>query len=237
LKYRVLTVSREFGSGGLRIATIVAGWLGWKLLDNEIITAIARRAKVDTRIVSHYDERVASWLRRINEEAVRGVATALGQPLSESDIFDARGMASLTRKIVEEAYAEGNCVIVGRGSQCILEHRPDVFHTFVYAPMKERVERICARMAAGGNVEQRIRAIDEARARYLQQHFGKHWGSFQLYELMIRSCPDECKTARVIYYAMTGEMAPTAKPEPVSTEASAAKPPRATESGDPEDSR
>jgi cytidylate kinase len=219
LKYRVLTVSREFGSGGLRIATIVAGWLGWKLLDNEIITAIARRAKVGERQVSHYDERVASWLRRMNEEAVRSVATALGQPLRETDIFDARMMIELTRKIVEEAYAEGNCVIVGRASQCILERRPDVFHTFVYAPMKERVDRICARMAVGANVnvEQRIRAVDEARAKYLQQHFGKHWGNFQLYELMVRSCPGENKTARVIYYAMTGEM----PPEPVGDAASA----------------
>jgi cytidylate kinase len=188
LKYRVLTVSREFGSGGLRIATIIAGWLGWKLLDNEIITAIARRAKVDARVVSHYDERVASWLRRINEEAVRSVATALGQPLRETDVFDARMMTELTCKIVEEAYAAGNCVIVGRGSQCILERRPDVFHAFVYAPMKERVDRICA--------------------RYLHQHFGKHWGSFQLYELMVRSCPDENKTAGVIHYAMTGQMPP-----------------------------
>ncbi len=210
MKYKVLTISREFGSGGLRIATIVAGWLGWKLLDREIINAIAQRAKVDARVVSHYDERVGSWLRRINEDAIRSVATALGQPLRDTDIFDARLMTELTRKIVEEAYAEGNCVIVGRGSQCILERRSDVFHAFIYAPMKERVNRICARTPAGAdaNVEQRIRAIDEIRAKYLHQHFGKHWGSFQLYELMVRSCPDENRTAGVIYYAMTGEMPP-----------------------------
>jgi len=160
--------------------------------------------------VSHYDERVDSWLRRINEEAIRSVATALGQPLMETDIFDARTMTALTCKIVEEAYAAGNCVIVGRGSQCILERRSDVFHAFVYAPMKERVNRICARTDAcpGANVEQRIRAIDEARARYLHQHFGKQWGNFKMYELMVRSCPDEYKTAGVIYYAMTGEMPP-----------------------------
>ena len=212
MKYRVLTVSREFGSGGLTIATIVARWLGWKVLDREIINAIAQRAKVDPSVVSHYDERVASWLRRINEEAVRSVATALGQPLRETDVFDARMMRELTCKIVEEAYAAGNCVIVGRGSQCILERRPDVFHAFVYAPMKERVDRMCARMAleASANMEQRIRAIDEVRAKYLLQHFGKHWGSFQLYELMVRSCPDENKTAGVIYYAMTGQMPPAA---------------------------
>ena len=219
MKYRVLTISREFGSGGLSIARIVAGWLGWKVLDREIINAIAQRAKVDASVVSDYDERVGSWLRRINEEAVRSVATALGQPLRETDVFDARTMTALTCKIVEEAYAAGNCVIVGRGSQCILERRPDVFHAFVYAPMKERVERMRTRMALdpGVNVEQRIRSIDEIRAKYLQQHFGRHWGNFQMYELMVRSCPDEQKSAGVIYFAMTGQM----PPEPAREAASA----------------
>ena len=66
MNYRALTVSREFGSGGGRIAGTIAGWLGWKLLDGEIITAIARRAHVDSHVVSTYDERVHSWLRRIN---------------------------------------------------------------------------------------------------------------------------------------------------------------------------
>lgn len=56
MRYRVLTVSREFGSGGGRIANTIAGWLGWKLLDSEIITSIAKRAHVDSHVVSHYDE-------------------------------------------------------------------------------------------------------------------------------------------------------------------------------------
>ena len=100
MRYRVLTVSREFGSGGSRIANTIAGWLGWKLLDSEIITSIAKRAHVDSHVVSHYDERVDSWLRRINEEAVRGVAMATGQPLGEHDIFDAHVMTEFTRRII-----------------------------------------------------------------------------------------------------------------------------------------
>ena len=51
MKYRVLTVNREFGSGGGRIAQTVAGWLGWKLLDRDIIDAIAYAAHVDSKVV------------------------------------------------------------------------------------------------------------------------------------------------------------------------------------------
>ncbi|MFP5204210.1 MAG: AAA family ATPase, partial [Acidobacteriota bacterium] len=139
MNYRVLTVSREYGSGGGRIAGIVAGWLGWKLLDNELISAVAKAARVESRVVRHYDEHVDSWLRRLNEEAIRGVAVAAGRPILEEDIFDAQRMAALTRRIIEEARTAGNCVIVGRGAQCILENKPDVFHVFIYASLRERM--------------------------------------------------------------------------------------------------
>jgi CMP/dCMP kinase len=204
MKYRALTVSREFGSGGGRIANTVAQWLGWKLLDQDIIGRIARAAHVDSRVVKHYDERVDSWLRRINEDAIRGVALAAGRPLAENDIFDAHSMTDLTQKIIEEAYAAGKCVIVGRGSQCILQHKKDAFHVFVYAPLRERLERLKKRLEAGADVEQRLRTVDGERAKYLHQHFGRHWCDPHLYDLMLRSTDDEDASARVIFYAMTG---------------------------------
>lgn len=205
VKYRALTVAREFGSGGGRIANTIADWLGWKLLDNELISAIARAARVDSKIVRHYDERVDSWLRRLNEDAVRGIAVAAGRPFNEEDIFDARLMGQLTRKIIEEAYASGNCVIVGRGAQCILEHKPDAFHVFVYAALRDRMHRLKNRLEAGADIALRIRTVDAERARYLHQTFGRDWCDHRLYDLMLRSHEDEDSAARVIYYAITGQ--------------------------------
>lgn len=204
MQYRALTISREFGSGGGRIAQTLANWLGWKLLDNEIINAISETARVDSKVVRNYDERVSSWLRRINEEAIRGVAMASGEALDEKAIFDSRLMADLARKIIEEAYAAGNCVIVGRGSQCILARKPDAYHVFVYAPLRDRMQRLKSRLAAGTDIAQRLRTVDTQRAKYLQQLFGVRWCDHPLYDLMIRSTADEDKTAREIYYAMTG---------------------------------
>lgn len=204
MNYRVLTVSREYGSGGGRIAGIVAGWLGWKLLDNELISAVAKAARVESRVVRHYDEHVDSWLRRLNEEAIRGVAVAAGRPILEEDIFDAQRMAALTRRIIEEARTAGNCVIVGRGAQCILENKPDVFHVFIYASLRERMHRLQTRLEPGAPLAERIRAIDTERARYLHQTFGKNWCDHHLYDLMLRSEEDEEKTARILHYALTG---------------------------------
>ena len=202
--YRVLTVNREFGSGGGRIAQTIAEWLGWKLLDRDIIDAIAYAAHVDSKVVRQYDEHVDSWLRRINQQAMRSAALAAGLELGENSVFDAEEMVKISRKIIEEAHAEGNCVIVGRGSQCVLQHKPDVYHVFVYAPYKERILRLRKRLEQGANVEQRIRTVDEERAKYLQQYFGKNWCNPHLYDLMISSSEDEDTTARTILCAMGG---------------------------------
>ena len=203
MKYRVLTVNREFGSGGGRIAQTIAQWLGWKLLDRDIIDAIAYTAHVDARQVQQYDEHVASWLKRLNQQAMRSAALAAGMELGEGSVFDADEMVKITQKVVEEAYAEGNCVIVGRGAQCILQHKPDAYHVFVYAPYRERIERLRKRLEHGANIEQRIRKVDEERAKYLQEYFGKCWNNPHLYDLMISSSEDEDAASQVILFAMT----------------------------------
>jgi cytidylate kinase len=205
MKYRVLTVNREFGSGGGRIAQSIAGWLGWKLLDRDIIDAIAYAAHVDAKVVRRYDEHVGSWLRRFNQQAMRSASLAAGIELGEGSVFDAAQMVRLTQKIVEEAHSEGNCVIVGRGAQCILQHKPDVYHVFVYAPLRERIVRLRARLEKGANIEQRIRTVDGERAKYMQEYFGKSWCNLHLYDQMISAREDEDSTARAILYAMTGQ--------------------------------
>lgn len=206
MEYRVLTVNREFGSGGGRIAQTIAEWLGWKLLDRDIIDAIAYAAHVDSKVVRHYDEHVDSWLRRINQQAMRSAALAAGLELGEHSVFDAEEMVKISRKIIEEAYSQGNCVIVGRGSQCILQHKPDVYHVFVYAPYLDRLARLRGRLDKGVHAEQRIRIVDEERAKYLQQYYGKCWNNPHLYDLMISSRTDEEWSARAILYAMNGHV-------------------------------
>ena len=202
--YRVLTVSREFGSGGGRIAKAVAEKLGWKLLDGALIEAIARTAHVDPGVVSHFDEHVESWLSRMNRKAMRSTALAGGVVPEESSMFDPDTMLELTRQIMEQAYADGDCVIVGRGAQCILQKKPGVFQVFIYAPLRDRVQRLRSRLGLGVNIEQRIHAVDAERTRYLQQQFGQVWNNPHLYDMMISSHQDEDVTARVILYAMTG---------------------------------
>lgn len=202
MTYRMLTVNREFGSGGGLVAERIARKLGWKLLDRDIIDAIAYAAHVDARLVQGYDERVQGWLSRINQQAMRSAALAAGITLDDQHVFDAEETVKLSQKIIEEAYSQGNCVVVGRGSQCVLQNKPDVFHVFVYAPWKERLRRLHERLDKGVDAEKRMRAVDEERARYLQQFFGKCWTNPHLYDLMLSSAPGEEWTAEIILNTM-----------------------------------
>lgn len=204
MKYRLLTVNREFGSGGGRIAQTIAENLGWKLLDKDIIDAIAYAAHVDPHVVQRYDEHVESWLRRLNQQAMRSAALAAGLELRDNAVFDAEEMVKISQKVIEQAYTEGNSVIVGRGSQCVLQHKPEAFHVFVYAPHKDRILRLRARLPKGTDVEQRIRSVDAERAKYLQEYYGKYWLNPHLYDLMVSSHPDEASTVQVIQCAMSG---------------------------------
>ena len=202
MKYRLLTVNREFGSVGGRIAQAIAESLSWKLLDRDIIDAIAYAAHVDPSVVLRYDEHVESWLRRLNQQAMRSAALAAGLELRDNAVFDAEEMVKISQKVIEQAYSDGNCVIVGRGSQCVLQHKPDSFHVFVYAPHKERILRLRDRLPRGADIEQRIRSVDAERAKYLQEYYSKHWLNPHLYDLMISSHEDEDSTARIILCAM-----------------------------------
>jgi cytidylate kinase len=130
---------------------------------------------------------------------------ASNQSFIEGSVFDAYVMTDLTRRIIEDAYSMGNTVIVGRGGQCILADKPDVFRLFVYAPLQDRVRRIRARLPKAINAEHQLHTIDEERARYIHQRFGSNWRDTHLYDLMISSHEDEEKTARVILHAMSNE--------------------------------
>lgn len=201
MQYRALTISRQYGSGGAAIASLISEELGWRLIDNELITAISKVTEIRPSVVRSYDECVDSWMHRVNREALRSMGAAAGIVCEDKDFFDADCMLSFTKGVIEQAYCEGNCVIVGRGAQCILQGRPDVFRTFVYAPVQNRLQRVRIRTGSDITVDE-LSGVDNQRARYLRKYYGRNWYDVQLYDLMISSAPGDRLTASVILNLM-----------------------------------
>ena len=187
MMFRLVTVTREYGSGGSVIAKTVAERLRWKVLDQSLISAVSRAAQVDLRAVGQYDEHVDSWWHRFNRGGLQAAAIEAGVARSDAQFFDAEAVAEFTQQEILRAAEKGNCVIVGRGAQCVLQDREDVFHVFIYGPLNERISRVQHRVDSTDDIEHLIWLTDHERGRYIRTYFGHDWKDPHLYNMMISS--------------------------------------------------
>ncbi|HLK68418.1 MAG TPA: cytidylate kinase-like family protein [Bryobacteraceae bacterium] len=185
--FRVVTVEREYGSGGGLIARRVARDLGWKLLDHTLISSVAQVAHVDAVTVERYDEHVDSWWHRLNRNGLQAWAVAAGVALEDARFFDADTTAELVQDCIAKAAAAGNCVVVGRGAECVLQGWEDALRVFIYAPWEERVARVRTRVEDRCDVQELLGETDRERASYIRTYHGCEWKDPHLYHMMLSS--------------------------------------------------
>lgn len=186
MQVRIITIEREYGSGGAMIARRLAKHLGWKLWDEELSTEIARVANVAPEAAKRRDEQVDSLLTRLFKVFARG-SYERALPISTEQVPDMDWMVCALHQVVEEAASRGNCVIVGRGSPYILRKRNDAFHVFVYAPPDEKLRRVMSIGKSEKEAHRLIEEIDRDRASFIRHYFGAEWPHRPLYDLMINS--------------------------------------------------
>jgi cytidylate kinase len=183
---RVITVSREYGSGGGSIARTLGKRLGWRLIDDSLVSKIAERGRATAAEVQSREESVDPWLHRIFKALWRGGFTGVATR-AESEACDAESVARLWHAVILEAAEIGDCVVVGRGGQCLLQDRRDTFHVYVYAPLAERMARLRSRLPHGADLAAAAHESDCRRFEYIRHHFGQEWTNPHLYHLMLCS--------------------------------------------------
>ncbi len=176
---RTITVAREYGSGGGQIAARVARLLGWELIDRNLIHEVAEKFHLNDSAARRLSERGSWWLERV----ARAVWLETGG--TTVDVVDAENVHEFTRAAILEAYNRGNCVIVGRGGQCVLRDRIDVLHVFVFAPLEYRVERLRHRYESEKELLKAIARVDEERSAYIREFHEVEWKDPSLYHLWI----------------------------------------------------
>ncbi len=183
---RVITIEREFGSGGGAIAERVATRLGWTLWNQRLTEEIARRMDCARSLVEEHEEQRDSASYRLFKAFLRGsFEGSVNAPRLK--MVDTDCVREVAQKIVTEAAEGGNCVIVGRGSAYYLGERPDTFHVFIYAPFEDKVRRI---QATGKNEKRAIELaeqVDLDRAAFIKQYFNIEWPERHRFHLMINS--------------------------------------------------
>jgi cytidylate kinase len=132
VKVRAITIEREFGSGGADIARLLAERLGWALWDQRLTDEIARIAQCDRSEVSQREERMDPLYYRLLKSFLRGsFEGSLNIPRLR--LLDTDVIVAMTKRIVEKAATDGNCIIVGRGA-AFFSPTIHVLNVFVYAP-------------------------------------------------------------------------------------------------------
>ena len=184
--FNVITVSRECGSGGGTIAEMVAQRLGWKLVDKSLVAEVAKRAQIDAEKAARFLESPDPWFHSLVKGLWRGGYECVASRV-DTDVIDSEGMARIGAEVIREAASLGRCIIVGRGSQCVLRHREGVFHVSIFGPRVQKIRRLRERLVPGTNVERTMEETDRQRAAYVRQFYDADWKNRELYHLVISS--------------------------------------------------
>ena len=183
---KVITISRDFGSGGRELGKRLAQELGIAYYDREIVTAIARRSELaeeyvgqilENRIMSYYPITIAS--------------SFAAMPPTDTLHYVNHSIYSAQNETILELGQKSDCVIVGRCADYILEEQKP-FNVFVYADMDSRIARCRAKGGEDAGLgdrelQKKILSIDKSRAQYYRFYTGRVWGDRSNYDLCINT--------------------------------------------------
>ena len=181
---RIITIGREFGSGGRELGKRIAENLGIAYYDWEIVTAIAEKSEL---AVDYVNQILEKRIRAYYPITVGHSLTSAGDALSAVT----RSVYTAQTEVLREMAQKSDCVIVGRCADKVLEDlRP--LRIFVYADMEARAAR-CRAMGEHGDAKddkalaRRIREVDKARAQYYHFYTGRPWADRYNYDLLVNT--------------------------------------------------
>jgi cytidylate kinase len=183
---RIVTIEREYGSGGGEIAQRLATQLGWKLWDQSLTEEIAKMAECPKAVVEVREERTDPLYYRLFKSFLRGSYEG-SLNAHKLKVVDSESIAKFTQRVVANAAKAGNSVIVGRGSQHFLMDRQDTLRVFLYAPREAKVRRLLARGKSENEAEQLVDSVDQERADFIQKYFHVEWPNRAIYHAMINT--------------------------------------------------
>jgi len=178
---RVITVSREFGSGGRTIAKQIAQRLGYAYYDRELVVKIAKESGLAESFVLESSEYACSTNSFLFNLAINTGIGSNSIPISDQ-------LYIVQHKVITELAEKEPCVIVGRCADYILCDRTDCLHTFFHANMDFKADRIVRVYGeTQDEPEERLNEKDDKRKAYYKHYTRRQWGMAQNYHLALDS--------------------------------------------------
>ena len=179
---RIITISREFGSGGRTIGRRVAEELGIPFYDKEIVEQISLESGFAPRFIEENGEHAPGLSRLAYAFAPQGVPGVMNG-LSTADF-----LWNVQCGVILQLAEKGPCVIVGRNADYILKDRSDVMDVYIHAETPFKAERIVRLYGESEKApEQRLAEKDKRRRVNYQHYTGRTWGAAQNYEMCLCS--------------------------------------------------
>ena len=189
---KIITVGREFGSGGREAGRLIAEMLGFAYYDREIISEISKRTSLSEKYVQNIAEQKPIIPFPIHTgRTFWAVIPNYGQSIPDYSL----SIQQEQNNIIREAALKSDCVIVGRGADYILKDE-NPFRIFVYSDMESKIKRCKLNSSNdyenGGEMSEkelkrRIEQINKARAEYYNFSTGLKWGDKENYDICVNS--------------------------------------------------
>ena len=178
---KIITISRQFGSGGHSIAKAVADRLGIAFYDNNLITEVAKQSGLSEEFIRENEE-YASHSSSFLYQLAMSTAGTYGYPSVYQKLYEAQ------TRVIEEIANKEACVIVGRCADYILKDREDCLHVFIHADNEHRSKHILEKYGpTEKTTAQRIKDKDNKRRNYYRFHTDREWGVAANYHLSLDS--------------------------------------------------
>ena len=182
----IITIARQFGSGGREIGELIAKDLSIPLIDKELVKDAAAKGELNEEIIRSADESAANSLlyTLAMGSNVLGTTIHFGYKMPLND-----KLFILQSEAIKNYAAEGSCVIIGRCADYVLRDEPSLFRIFIYGDLDHRQERVKARHPEikSSQVVDVITKTDKRRASYYNFYTGNKWGKFDNYDMAINS--------------------------------------------------
>ena len=173
-KHTIITISREYGSGGRYIGRLVADKLGIKFYDKDLVNKLSEKTGLSTEYIEN-NEQKRNVLDSLNKGYYYNLTNSDELFVEEADL-------------IKELANNESCVIIGRCSDFILKDNKDVINIFVYSTMDNKINRAVERYGLNKKLaEKEIKKIDKLRSNHYKHYTGKTWGNSENYDLCINS--------------------------------------------------
>ena len=186
-KKLVITISRQYGSGGNEIGRKLAGELGVDFYDKNILRMNSDRSGIKESYFHLADEKAGG---RLLYRIFSNLTPELGEPSYGSDMVSTDNLFRFQSEVIRKLAEEVSCVIVGRCADYVLEDMENVnlVRIYIFAEFDSRIRRITEKeLYAPEDVKKNIRRIDKERRNYYRYYTGRSWADPENYDLLINT--------------------------------------------------